>query len=357
MSIESLIFHRLQRWDEEKPAVLQLASAATTPTADHQALFTQLKKVFQFKVGKQFGQFSQDAAEHPLRPWLKDYRAGRIDLYRLSCLFSEHFKGLIDTTSEAFEAVLLTLLEGRADGARIYLFALHSNSGLYLDSRLELDTVDYLNLNTLDFALRIDLPEWQGAEDNPDQQHAPYLCLLRARSPAKISEAFACACAFQNSVDTDKETEVLMDMLARYTHQSDNREAGLVRKKAYDFCVEQQKLGEPVPLNELSCYLDENAPARFAQFAAEQAHLPGTHTMRPDTRKLKHLVRFSGKGHGLSLSFSSDLIQQTILYDEKSDTLTITSIPRTLKEQLMQHLQEAREDDCNPNPSTPAQCG
>ena len=60
---------------------------------------------------------------------------------------------------------------------------------------------------------------------------------------------------------------------------------------------------------------------------------------------LKHLVRISGKGNGLSLSFSSDLMQQTILFDEQSDTLTITAIPKSLKKQIMEHLNSAKKDN------------
>lgn len=336
MSIEALIFHRLQRWDEEQPARLQLADALATPTADHQALFTQLKKLFQFKAGKLYGRFNEDSSTSPFMPWLKDHLAGRIDFVKLSTLFAEEFKALIDKCSETFEASLLLLKEDRVDGARLYIFAVHSESGLTLNSRLEMDTVDYLSQSRLDFALRIDLADWQEASAD-----TPYLCLLRSRSPVKIGEAFTQVCAFQNSVDTNKETEALMDILARYTHQDEPKQANLVRKKAYDFCVEQQKLGEAVPWDELSGHLDENEPTRFAQFAAQDAQLPTSRPIRPDARKLKHLVRFSGKGHGLSLSFSSDLIQQSVLYDEKTDTLTITSIPKTLKEQLKQHLMDA----------------
>ena len=113
-----------------------------------------------------------------------------------------------------------------------------------------------------------------------------------------------------------------MDVLSGYAKEIPKEEAAQVHQKAYEFCVEQQQMGEAVPLKALSNYVNEKDPEQFAEFAQQFGQLDSEKNLRPDTRKLKHLVRISGKGNGLSLSFSSDLMQQTILFDEQSDTLT-----------------------------------
>ena len=337
MAITSLIFHRITRWQEEQPSEISLCEKPAHVTADHESLFGQLKKVFQFKAGKFHGHFDDDYSSAPLQSWLKEHLDKKISFEKLTHLYMGQLKELVDKTSEEFEATILTLLEDRADVARFYLFALDSNSGLKLDNSMELDTVDYLNTSKLDLALRVDLDDWLSGSDN----ETPYLCLVRSRSKAKIGEAFTQSCAFKSTIDSAKETETLMEVLAGYTKQVEPKEAAQVHQKAYDFCVEQQQMGEAVPLSELSGYLDENSPTRFADFAEQQAQLDTKQSLRPDTRKLKHLVRISGKGNGLSLSFSSDLMQQTILFDEKSDTLTITSIPKSLKKQILEHLKDS----------------
>lgn len=343
MAIQSLIFHRIERWNEEQNAELRLSESKVTVTADHEALFGQLKKLFQFRAGKFHGVFDENYSEAPFQSWLKEHLDQKIGFEKLCEMFANQFKELVDKTSESFDSFITVLLEDRADGPRCYIFMLETASGMKLSrdnsaNSIDLDTVDYLNTSKLDLAIRIDLDEWLKGESE-----TPYLCMIRGRNNAKIGEAFTQAVGFKNSIDTKKETETLMEMLAGYTKETEPKEAAEIRKKAYDFCVEQQQLGEDVPLNELSGYLDENEPTRFAQFAEEKAHMDSNLSLRPDTRKLKHLVRLSGKGHGLSLSFSSDLIQQTILFDEKSDTLTITSIPKSLKKQLIEHLKDDSE--------------
>lgn len=338
MAIQSLIFHKIERWNEEQNATLKLSDSSATITADHEALFGQMKKLFQFRAGKFHGQFDPEYAEAPFQNWLKEHLDQKIGFEKLSTLYAETFKELVDKTSEAYDGYITLVLEDRADGPRCYIFMLETSAGLTFDNTIHLDTIEHINMSKLDLALRIDLDDWLKGDSD-----SPYLCMVKGRNNAKIGEAFMQACGFKNSVDTQKETEALMEMLAGYTKDAEPKQAAEVRKKAYDFCVEQQQLGEDVPLNELSGYLDENEPTRFAQYAETQAHIDSNTSLRPDTRKLKHLVRLSGKGHGLSLSFSSDLIQQTILFDEQTDTLTITAIPKSLKKQIMEHLKENKE--------------
>lgn len=335
MAIQALTFHTVTRWQDDQPAELNLGSEVKGITADHEALFSQLKKLFQFRAGKFFGKFSSDSGQYPFPSWLNEQQSSKIGFEKLSTLYVQQLKELIDKTSESFERHIIHLNEDRADGARSYIFLLENSSGMKLDSQHILEPIDYLNTSKLELAVRIDLEEWRSGTTD-----TPYLTLIKGRTLAKLGEAFAQSIGFENIVDTKQETETLMEVLAGYTRSAEPKEAANLKQKAYDFCVEQQQLGEAVPINELSGYLDENQPTRFAEFAEQEANIEASKTLRPDTRKLKHLVRLSGKGNGLSLSFSSDLFQQTILFDEQSDTLTITAIPKTLKKQLMEYMKD-----------------
>jgi nucleoid-associated protein len=266
----------------------------------------------------------------------------------------ELMKQHLDAVPLAFDGYLNLILEDRADGPRFYVFLLETESGLKIDKQLDLDTIDYLNTSRLDFALRVDLDDWQSAatqaydsesaESKPAEAGTHYLTFLKSRSNARLGDLFAKVTGFSSGTDSDKETETLMAILAQYTQGVEAKEAAQVKQKTYDYCVDQQLLGEPVALSELSGYLDDKQPTRFATFATEKAQLEENAELRPDSRKLKRLVRLSGTGHGISLSFSSDLIQQTVLFDEKSDTLTITAIPRTLKKQLQQLLKDGGQE-------------
>lgn len=338
MAIRNLVFHKLTRWQDDQPSSITHGALIDSPNADHQALFSQFKKLFQFRAGKLFGEFNSESAESHFKPWLQEVINGSLSFLSFSEKYLSQLKELVDKTPESVERHVLMIDEDHADGDRFWIFLLEDSSGLMLESDQNLSTVDYLNTSKLELAVKIDTTSWQSGDG-----HSPYLTVIKGRGAAKLGEAFVQSIGFQSSIDTQKETETLMEVLASYTKDSSPEESTQVRQRAYDFCVEQQQLGEAVPLTELSGYLDENQPSRFAQYAEERARIAPEKELRPDTRKLKHLVRMSGKGNGLSLSFSSDLFQQTILYDEQSDTLTITSIPKTLKKQLTEYLKEKQD--------------
>ncbi len=181
---------------------------------------------------------------------------------------------------------------------------------------------------------------WTLALPLGDSPTEDYLVLAMSRTAAKNGDIFSKMLGYQNSIDTEKETETLLETLEKYTKKIEGKEAAQCRKKAYDFCVEQQQIGEPVQIEQLSNYIDENEPQRFASFAREEQSINSEAEFRPDNRKLKHLVRFTGKGNGMSLSFSSDLIQSSVHYNPANDTLTITEIPKSLKAQLAKFIDQ-----------------
>jgi Nucleoid-associated protein len=51
-------------------------------------------------------------------------------------------------------------------------------------------------------------------------------------------------------------------------------------------------------------------------------------------------VRISGRDELMSMSFASDCLGETIVYDAETDSLTIRKIPSALKARLMKHLRE-----------------
>ncbi len=338
MAIKSLVIHRITRWQDDQPAELGLRDELLTVTADYESLLSQEKKLFNGKPGKKYGRFSDDVAEHPFSRWLQEAVEEKMSFLSFSHKAVETFKQHLDEQPITLDGYLMFVLDSRADGDVFYLLFLETASGMELSRSLELETVDYLNTSKLDMAARIELTDWLG--DSPTED---YFVLAVSRSAAKSGDIFAKTLGYQNSIDTEKETETLLDTLEKYTKKVESKDATQYRKKAYDFCVEQQQMGEPVQLEQLSSYLDENEPQRFASFAREEQSLNSETEFRPDNRKLKHLVRFTGKGNGMSLSFSSDLIQSSVHYNPANDTLTITEIPKSLKAQLAKFINKEDE--------------
>ena len=60
----------------------------------------------------------------------------------------------------------------------------------------------------------------------------------------------------------------------------------------------------------------------------------------PDSSQIRNFVRISGRNELLSMSFASNCLGESVVYDSDADCLTIKSIPSSLKSKLIKHLKE-----------------
>ncbi|TGN40028.1 nucleoid-associated protein [Marinobacter confluentis] len=320
------------------PARLRLGEPLGEPGGDYEGLQKQMKRLFNSKPGKKYGRFSEDTGESPFSAWLKDYLEDRQSFASLTDRLFKQWQDLLTGSQEEHQGHLMVVHEALADSDVVYLLVLETDSALRFDGQQALDTTDVLSLSRLNLAVRIELDDWlseQGSEN--------YLTLVHARGTGEIGDHFIRLCGFTNLVDVEKETLTFLDAVEAFAKSSEPEKAGEVRNRAYEFCKEQHALGEPVEIEALSGYLDEDQPQRFKQFASETAEIPESGVLHPDHRKVKKLVRIAGSGGGMSVSFSSDLVNQAIYYDRDNDALTITKLPKALREQLQRYL-EGREE-------------
>ena len=342
MAIKHLRTAFASQYQPGQPARLRSGEALEEPGGDYEALHKQMKRLFNAKPGKKYGRFSDDIGENPFSTWLKDYLEGRQSFAAMSSRLFDQWQELLSTCQEEHQGHLMLVHEALADAEVVYLLIVEADSAMRFDGNQALDATDILSLSRLNLALRIEIDDWQrgGGGDSDDTN---YLTLVHARGTAEPGELFIRLCGFTNQVDVEKETMTFLDAVEAFAKTEQPEKAGEVRSRAYEFCKEQHALGEPVAIEALSGYLDEDQPERFRDFANKTAELPQSGVLHPDHRKVKKLVRIAGSGGGMSVSFSSDLVNQAIYYDRDKDALTITKLPKALREQLQRFL-EIRED-------------
>ncbi len=338
MAITAFVIHRIHRLQDEEPATLTLGQDTGHAGADHEFLLSQMKKLFNAKPGKKYGRFSSEVGDHPFSRWLSEALNEKIPFARCSNDFMQLLKQHIDASRATLDGYVVMVNDQRAEDRRIYLFWLENESGLQITRTLELDTCDYLNIGRLEIAARVELNDWLG--EHPGDS---YLTLLASRNQSELSDLFARTLGFQSSVDTEKETQTLLETLEQFATKVEPKTASQVYKKAYDFCADQHARGEAVQIKELSGVLNEQEPGQFARFAHQEMAIDGEAEFFPDHRKIKQLIRFAGKGKGLSLSFNSDLMTNAVHYDPQKDVLTITDIPKGLKQQLVRFIKSVEK--------------
>lgn len=339
MAIKQLRVTFASQMQPGQEAQVRPGKPLSEPGGDYEGLHKQLKRLFNAKPGKKYGRFTDDIGTSPASAWLRDYLEGKQGFETLTDKLFGQWQELLTGSQEEYYGHLMLVHEALADGEVLYLFALENDSALRLDHEQALDATDVLSTSRLNLALRLEVDDWLG--DHPSEN---FLTLVHARGTGEPGELFIRLCGFTNQVDVEKETLTFLNAVEAFAAQTEEPEkAGQVRSKAYEFCKEQHALGEPVAIDALSGYLDEDQPERFRTFASESQDIPADAVLHPDHRKVKKLVRISGSGGGMSVSFSSDLVNQAVYYDRETDALTITKLPKALREQLQRYL-EARQE-------------
>jgi len=304
-------------------------------------LMRDVKQAFIARSGKIYGEFSEDLSKAPLFPWLREWREGKMSFTSLCQNLVQHWQSSLDISRPEVDGNLLFMLDSVEEGQFLYIVLLDHREGLYFDSQLQLADSIYLDVAKMQLAVKISVD--QALVD--DEKN--YLAIFKGRGDKTLADFFTHFIGLGEPLDTASATEAFLHMVNDYTGAMETERAVEARAQVVDYCVQQDKLGETVEYTELSKTLADTGAdegeEQFAQFIAqyqESRELPTEQELIPDRNKIRQFVRISGRSDLLSMSFNADCLGESIIYDSATDSLTITSIPNSLKMRLMKHMQK-----------------
>ncbi|MGC1507546.1 nucleoid-associated protein [Ketobacter sp.] len=330
MPVSDFIAHHVERVHADKPAVVNYRQEAIVLDDHASQLLNEIKQVFSTKTAKRYGQFNPDLGDHPVAAWLKDYSAEKMPFASLSQRLTEHFVVLLDQTELPFQGYLLFWQEANAEAEWLYAAHLQQQVGLVINSHLEISQTQYADLSHVGFCGRVNLSHWRdGLSDK-------YLTISKNRGDRILQELFNQWIGFTDTVNSSADTSEFLNIVEAYAENLPEEDSKDYRDKVVDYCIEQDKQGEPVVYKELSYYLDENEPERFQQFIQEQQPQKKDELI-PDKTQLRKYVRFSGRSKEISIQFAASLLGEHIEFDAQKEQLVIKQLPKSLLSQLKKH--------------------
>ncbi|WP_110657230.1 nucleoid-associated protein [Salinicola halimionae] len=342
MPILQACAHRIDKQSDEQPATLTRGDAMTDTTTAESLLAT-FNSNFHGKP-KAWGHFgggggeddtdstkNSDAAPAASSRFafeLERYRSGEINFSDFTRQTTESLMPLIDAhLSIGGHWWFVHSRQGEAEYLTLTL--LHQREGYGFDSDLNVVPVQQLNLGQLMLAARIDLTQWQRG------QSRQYITYVQDRGNKKLVEDFRLWLGCQEGINAGAETRTLLKAFSDYVESEDLPEEASREKTEtlIDYANAQAKRGEPITLDELSKLVDEQQPKAFYDYIRNQdyglaAEIP------PDKRTLQQFKRFAGRASGVSISFDSHLLGNSIEYDDERDRLIIKQVPGQLKDQI-----------------------
>ena len=218
----------------------------------------------------------------------------------------------------------------------LFIALLDSRVSMLVNDQLEIQRTEYLDITQFDIAARINLTDLQlNANSNR------YLTFIKGRVGRKIADFFMDFLGAEEGLNPQVQNQCLLQAVSDYCVQGElnSEQTQAVKKQVFEYCKGQINSGEEITLTELSDTLPTLNQQPFVAFTQEQNY--GLEESIPPVRTaLKSLTKFSGSGKGITISFDAELLNQRILWDETSDTLTIKGLPPNLRDQLQRRLKE-----------------
>ncbi|MGS2742208.1 nucleoid-associated protein [Halomonas sp. LS-001] len=331
MPLLQSIVHRLEPALEGARLNVTPASASHPPGSEvMEALAGALNDTYNTKP-KGWGRFSADldAENAVFASALSRYLSEADDFATFTQALTEQLaNALAEHLSVA--GYLLFAHQQQGDTETFLVALVHQREGIGLDSAHHAIPAAQLNTRQLTLAARINLTQWQQGEEQTQ-----YVSFLKERGGQKVAEVVAQWLGVSEGVDAPQETRALLKAFSDYVEkEAFDEDASREKTDALvGYATDQLRRGETMALDELSAVVDERQPKAFYEHIRHSDY-GLAEEIPPDKRTLNQFRRFTGRAGGVSISFDSHLLGNSIEYDEASDRLIIKQVPKQLKEQL-----------------------
>ncbi len=331
MATSQLIAHHLF-CDGEKPAKLTLRDQELANDLHNDLLLDKLKGSFLVRLTRKHGSFTR--GDEPVLPTELDaYLSEERSLASLSRNFMQALAKSLEEHSILLNAHFLFFIEKSFDHHHVlYLFVAHQSESLAISEQLEVCPSYVIDTGSTMFGIKVDLAEWKG-----DRQYA-YLSMVPPKGNAPLAELFDTLTGFHHGIDKKESTTQLLEGVERFAKQLPDEQAKDVRTQVVEYCTEKEKNDEPVSIPGLSEALNGIDCDQFIRQMATHNPKAQEEPVMIDRRALQRYVKFSGREKELAISFSTNQLNERVMYDESRDVLTIQGLPKALREQLLRHI-------------------
>ncbi len=342
MALEQAVLIKLTRTEFSGTIELQKRQQLNATDGVIFSLFEQAKQQFNRSAAKRFGFFDSSAEHKQLIGLINNWQAESINFLSFANKSGEQLQQLLDGSETPFNAVILIAQESILGQNYLYLFWLATSEVIQSDNDLEPYKAEVIEADKVLYGFRLHLDEWQ-AGDSPK-----YLTCLTSKGNKDLGDNFKAFCNFSEGIDISQQTNEFLDIVDSFSTDLPEEQSKAVKAAVIDYCVEKDKVGSPVLVEEISEQLSQQTgqdnPKQFSEYVSskQEAALNEIHT---DRQSLKRYMRYFGRDNSLSISFSAERFGEDITYDPAASSLTINKLPKNLKVQLSGYADKSNNHD------------
>ncbi|SHF55172.1 nucleoid-associated protein [Marinomonas polaris DSM 16579] len=337
MSISNLIVHEIQKHEGERKAILIARPNENPVDGQAEALSAQVTNLFN-RSGMNTGRFvnpqgSEEGAQLPALLFKNFKNDTFVDFAGFTKDCAAEFLKYLEPVEEAEGGLLWFNHYELHDTHFLYIVMLKRKKGIGLGADLSLSQIEQIEMEKLHMSLRINLTAWQAGDEGR------YISFRFGRAPKFESEYFTQFIGCDEPKVAAKETRKLVDLTAAFCQSEGfpSKQANEFKKVVSEHCQAKAQDREPLAIKEIASQVE-------SRFSIEQANkfleIADSDSFKMEKEifvekaALKKLTRLSGSSRALTISFDSELLAESIVFNADSGTLTIKDLPKSLLKQL-----------------------
>ncbi|WP_433734996.1 nucleoid-associated protein YejK [Pseudomonas monteilii] len=330
MPILHAVMHFIDKNPDGSPAALHLASASLPESGAIENLVHDVNDGYNAKTGKAWGFFHGESGAYPLSGWLAKVVSGDMHFLDFTRTAAEHLTRRMEESNLAVGGHVLFAMYQQGLTDYLTIAILREAETISVADDLTVSVSHHLDTSALHLAARINLSEWK---NNPASRQ--YISFIKSKNGKRLSHYFQDFIGCQEGIDSPGETRTLLKAFKDFVEAAElpTETASEKSQHLVAYAQAQDKIGEPVSLDELSEALDEDRPKTFADFI-RAGDYGMSESFAADKRTLTQYRRYTGRAEGMSISFEAHLLGERVEFDQASASLTIKNLPTQLTDQL-----------------------
>lgn len=217
----------------------------------------------------------------------------------------------------------------------ILIFSTNNKEGYNLnEEELTVEQIKNLELNKLDVASLINITKWKKYQEN-DSDIKTYLSFIKGRK--NISKYFLTFIGCADKTTSTESSTRLKNALHKYFKENkiSGDEKKAIEIEVYNYCLDCMMDRKEIQLSHISSIVDKEYPEKFSVFASSE-DMGVSEIISGDSKALNSLkyIKYKSKNRDFVIEFNNKLLGDEIIYNKEKKTLTISSLPDSLIEQI-----------------------
>ena len=341
MPITHVIAHHIAKQTSED-TVLSLRNSELANNTQQSSLFDLLKTSFNSRLSRKHGSFDEEIESAILASEIDTFINDENQFINITTRFMASIETALNKENGDINAHFLFFVESNEKQNIFYLFIVNQNEYLTINDTLEITPSYSIDTGSSLCGLKLNLNDWK------ERPKYHYLTLVPPKGNEVLSDTLHDISGFGNSIDRAKSTKEFLDNLDAFTQHVPAENQKEFREQVIGYCEEQESKDEAVHMPTLSeslshsiegidCdkFIREMLPHNPTQEVTDE---DSDQELMIDKKSLRRYIKFSGRDKDMSLTFSTNQLDESIFYNENDESLTIKNIPKGLKKQLVSHF-------------------